>query len=130
MLDAIAVVSTDPMAEAIAAQILRDEHLHAAFGWEALGWLLEHVGDPARTAIQRVLPTRYGEFEHSTCCGIGIDQVAGKEILIERTGTPNLGTLTDEQYAMIYFATVETEIIPALEKLGLDPGGAWARREG
>lgn len=128
MLDAIAVVSTDPMAEAIAAQILRDEHLHAAFGWEALGYLLSELGDAGRSAIVAALPERYSEFERSTCCGIGIEQVAGRELTIERTDAPNLGTLTDDQYAMIFFATIEGEIIPALEGLGLDARAAWAAR--
>jgi hypothetical protein len=128
MLDAIAVVSTDPMAEAIAAQILRDEHLHAAFGWEALDWLLRELGEPGRTAVEAVLPRRYTEFERSTCCGIGIERVAGRELVIERTEAQNLGTLSDEQYAMIFFATIETEVIPALERLGLPAREAWAKR--
>jgi hypothetical protein len=128
MLDAIAVVATDPMAEAIARQILRDEHLHAAFGWEALSYLLPRLGKEGRSELEAVIPRRFTEFQRSTCCGIDIEELAGSEITIERTGEPNLGTLTDHQYAMIFFATVEAEIIPSLQRLGFDAEAAWAQR--
>jgi hypothetical protein len=127
MLEAIAVVATDPMPEAVARQILRDEHLHATFGWEALGWLMPRLSSNGRDQLIAALPSRYAEFERSTCCGIGIERVAGTELVIER-GAANLGTLGDEQYAMIFFATVEQEIIPRLEQLGLPGHQAWADR--
>ena len=128
MLEAIAVVATDPIADAIARQILRDEHLHASFGWEMLGHLLAQLGDEGHAAIREILPMRFSQFAKSTCSGIGVDEVAGSEITIERTDRPNLGTLTDHQYAMIFYATVESEIIPALERLGFDARAAWASR--
>ena len=52
----------------------------------------------------------------------------GRSLEIAAEDEPNLGTLTDEQYAMIFFATMETEVLPRLQALGLDAMGAWQRR--
>lgn len=128
MLEAIAVVATCPIAEACARQILRDEHLHATFGWETLAWLVPRLGDDGRIALRRRIGQAFAGLQRTTACGIGVEEVAGKELEIVR-GAPNLGTLTDEQYAMIFYATVEQEIIPSLDALGLDGRAAWSRRE-
>ena len=53
--------------------------------------------------------------------------IRDRAIEIVRSG-PNLGTLSDLQYAMIFYATLETEILPQLDALGLDGAGAWAER--
>ena len=127
MLDALVVVTTDPIAEAVSQQIRRDEHLHAAFGWDGLAHLLPQLGPSSRAALQRQLAHDFAGFERSVCRGIGIEQMAGRALTIER-GQPNLGVLTDEQYAMIFFATLEGEIFPQLRGLGLDPERAWAER--
>jgi hypothetical protein len=127
MLDALVVVTTDPIAEAVSQQIRRDEHLHATFGWDALAHLLPKLSAPSRTELQRQLAADFAGFERSVCRGIGIADMAGRELVIER-GEPNLGVLTDEQYAMIYFATLEAEIFPQLRELGLDPERAWVER--
>ncbi|MFV8749514.1 hypothetical protein ACNOYE_03060 [Nannocystaceae bacterium ST9] len=127
MLDALVVVTTDPIAEAVSQQIRRDEHLHATFGWDALAHLLPRLAAESRVALQRQLADDFAGFERSVCRGIDITAMAGREITIERD-QPNLGVLTDEQYAMIFFATVEGEIFPQLRELGLDPERAWAER--
>ena len=127
MLEAIAVVATDPLAEACARQILRDEHLHATFGWEALAYLWPQLDAPRKAALHRRIATAFAGFETTTACGIPLADVAGKELEIER-GEPNLGTLTDLQYAMIFYATLEQEIVPKLEAIGVDAKRAWAER--
>ena len=127
MLEAIAVVATDPLAEACARQILRDEHLHATFGWEALAWLWPQLDEPRRAALHRRVAKAFAGFEATTACGIPLADVAGQELEIER-GAPNLGTLTDLQYAMIFYATLEQEIVPKLAAIGLDATRAWAER--
>jgi hypothetical protein len=133
MLQAIAVVATEPLAEAVAAQILRDEHLHARFGEEGLSLLLERGGDGLRGHLEGALPRTMGAFEAS-CCGdaaLGASMegdVLTVEIEAGEEGAPNLGTLTETQYAAIFYATMEQEIFPTLRRLGLDPAAAWARR--
>lgn len=128
MLEAIAVVATEPLAHAVARQILRDEHLHATFGWETLGLLLPRLDDAQRAALEQRMTRSFGAVEKTTACGIPIEAVAGKSLEIGEGTAPNLGTLTDEQYAMIFFATMETEVLPQLQGLGLDAMGAWQRR--
>lgn len=130
MLEAISVVSTDPLAEAVARQILRDEHLHAAFGFEALRWIWARSPESTRERARAGLPRWLGAFERSTACGISIEEVASTEIAIE-AGTPdrpNLGTLRDLEYAMIFYSTMEHEVIPGLEAIGLGALDAWRAR--
>lgn len=128
MLDAIALVSTDTVCKSVAKQILRDEHLHAAFGFEALGWLLSTMDDDGRITVQQKLRTSLGSLERTTACGITAAEIAESRIEIKASPEPNLGTLSDHQYAMIFFSTLEFEIFPKLEALGLDPTEAWASR--
>ena len=128
MLEAIALLATDPVAEGVARQILRDEHLHATFGWEALEVLLPELGEGSRATLQQTLTKSLGAFERSTACGIAVEQLAEREVVIEPGDAPNLGTLSDEQYAAIFFSTIEHEILPKFERLGLDAQGAWAQR--
>lgn len=127
MLEAIAIVATDPIAEACARQILRDEHLHATFGWEALAWMVPRLRAKHIEALHRRISRAFAGFAATTACGISLEEVAGSEIEIVR-GAANLGTLTDRQYAMIFYATVEQEIVPRLDALGLRGGEAWASR--
>jgi hypothetical protein len=128
MLEAIAVVTTEPLAEAVARQILRDEQLHAAFGWETLGLLLGRLEAPARGSIVARMASAFSAVEATTACGIPVEAVAGRAIEIVRSDAPNLGTLTHEQYAMIFFATMEAQVLPQLEALGLPAFDAWRGR--
>jgi hypothetical protein len=129
MLEAIADVATDSIARAGARQILRDEHLHAAFGWEALADPWPRLDRPGSASLQRGVARAFAGFEASAARGIGVADVAGREIEIAR-GEPNLGTLSDLQYATIFYATVEQEILPKLEAIGIDGQQAWAERGG
>jgi hypothetical protein len=128
MLEAIAMVATEPLAQAVARQILRDEHLHATFGWETLGSLLPRLDQAQHDALAQRMTRAFGAVERTTACGIAVEAVAGKSLAIAEGNEPNLGTLGDEQYAMIFFATMETEVLPQLQALGLDAMGAWQRR--
>jgi len=128
MLDAVATVSTDPLPRACAEQILRDEQLHARFGWEALTLLWPQLDDRERDLTQTHLAKALAGFERTTCGGVTVDQLAGKQIEIATPDEPNLGTLTHEQFAAIFFATLEQEIFPQLAAQGLDPERAWRER--
>ncbi len=130
LLAAVETVATDPFIEGVAAQILRDEHLHATFGWEALSWLVPRLDDDSRAWVQGQLPRRFAGFERSTARGVRIEHVAEQAITIDPgdPASPNLGTLSKPQYAVIYFATFESEILPKLQDLGFDVGWAWGAR--
>ncbi|HEY8377163.1 MAG TPA: hypothetical protein VIK91_11770 [Nannocystis sp.] len=127
MLEALVVVTTDPVAADVSRQILRDEHLHAAFGWDALGLLLPALDERGRARVQAALTDAFGGFEATAAGGHTIEEIAGRELILTR-GEPNLGTLTSEQFAIIFYATIEQEILPALAALGLDGQRAWAER--
>lgn len=127
MLEAIAIVTTDPVAEACTRQILRDEHLHATFGWETLGELVPRLRDADREALQRCISRALAGFQTSTACGIEVAAVADSVLEVVR-GAANLGTLDDLQYAMIFYGTLETEVLPGFDRVGLDGPRAWAER--
>jgi hypothetical protein len=127
MLEALVVVSTEPLAEAVSRQILRDEHLHATFGFESLALLLPRLSAASRAGLQTRLARNLAGFERSVCASISIADVANSELVIER-GEPNLGILSDHQYAVIFYACLESELFPKLRALGLDPDTAWATR--
>ena len=127
LFEAVAVLSTEPCVEATAQQILRDEHLHATFGWEALEHLFRELDEAARAWLQHRLAYRLAGFESTCRSGLSVEELAGTEVLIER-GEPNLGTLTPRQYATIFYATLETEILPRFTALGLDAQRAWRER--
>ena len=128
MLEAIALQATDPLAEGVARQILRDEHLHATFGWEALEALLPELGASSREQLQEQLTRALGAFERTTACGIPVEDLVGREVAVGAGEEPNLGTLSDEHYAAIFFATIEQEILPRFAELGFDARAAWAAR--
>lgn len=127
LLAAVETLATDPVVASVAAQILRDEHLHATFGWEALAWILPQLDDDGRRWLCDQLPRRFAGFERSTALGVRAEAIADREITIA-AGASNLGTLSAEQYAVIFFATFEQEILPGFRALGLDADWAWAAR--
>ncbi len=130
LFEAAATVTTDPVCESVLLQILKDEHLHARFGWEALRTLRGLLSDTSRAWLERRLSMRLGEFERSCACGLTPRDVAGTEVVIEPgdPARPNLSMLSRHQYATIFYATLEAEILPAFQELGMDATAAWAGR--
>jgi len=130
LFEAVATVCTDPVGEAVIRQILRDEHLHATFGWETFAELWPRLTDESRSWLGERLSRRLAAFERGAASGVSLEDLAGTEITIEPgdPAEPNLALLTKEQYATIFYATLEHEILPRFEQIGLDARGAWARR--
>ncbi|MCA9534633.1 MAG: hypothetical protein KC593_13170 [Myxococcales bacterium] len=129
--DALIAVTTDAVPRDVVRQILRDEHLHASFGWYALEWLLPRLGGPARAQLDRVLAVRLGSFERTCSAGVALADLVDKELVIEppaEDAAPNLGTLGAEAFAMIFYATIEHDILPRFEALGFDALRAWRTR--
>lgn len=128
LFESVATVVTDPVPEAVVRQILRDEHLHATFGWEALAWMRDRVPDEVLHASMR---RRFAGFERGCVPeGMTAADLQG-ELVVAPPGPdapPNLGHLEPRTYAMIFYATIESEVIPRFEALGLDAKGAWAER--
>lgn len=128
---ALAMGITDPVPRSIVEQILRDERLHSIFGWEALELLLPSLSEASRSWLQARLAKRLGGFEKSCTGGISLAELAGREITIEPPGPdapPNLGLMDNRVYAMIFYATIESEVLPGFERLGFDASAAWAQR--
>ena len=131
LFEAAATVCTDPTCEAVLRQILRDEHLHATFGWEALDTLCRRLGPGSRDWLQQQLARRLAGFERSSASGFSLLEIANSTVEIQPgdPASPNLALLTRRQYATIFYATLESEILPRFEALGFDAERAWRERE-
>jgi len=131
LFEAVATVTTDPVIEALVRQILLDEHLHAAFGWEALTFLLPGLPEEQRDWLQGRLSHRLAGFEASCSCGLDLADLVHEPITIEAPppdAPPNLGMLTHKQYATIFYATLEHEVFPRFDQLGFASMDAWTNR--
>jgi hypothetical protein len=132
LFDALATSITDPVPASVVRQILRDEHLHAAFGWETLAWLRARLGERSRAGLETRLARRLAGFEKSCVVdGVKLEDLVGRELVVASPGPgapPNLGLLDPHDYAMIFYATIESEILPRFEALGFDAARAWRER--
>ena len=128
MLEALTIVASDPTPQAIARQIASDEEYHSRYGWEVMTWLMPRLDDDQRARLKASLPPMLSHFER-VCAGSPdmLEALAGQEIEIEPED-PNLGTLTDEQYAAIFYHTLDAQILPSLEALGFEALDAWRQR--
>lgn len=129
VLQAMHVVANDPIAEDVAEIIAADEGYHMNFGWEALEWMTPKLDDDQQQVVRDWLPKLFGSFEQ-VCAGSpdALRDLAGDELTIEEDDEPNLGMLTDEEYAGIFYHCLEEDLIPRLEDLGFDARTAWEER--
>lgn len=129
-LEALATVTTEPASEAVFRQILKDEHLHATFGFETLALLWPQLGEASREWLEAQLAVHLAAFERGVAEEIPLEELVDKplEILPGDLSRPNLGLMPRRYYALIYYATVESEVLPRLESIGLRARDAWAAR--
>ena len=131
LFETLALRITEPALEGVVRQVLKDEHLHASFGWELLGWLRERLDEERRAWLQGRLARRLGNFEKSCRAGQSLGDLEGAELVVEppaEDAPPNLGLLTPREYAIVFYATLEAEILPRFDALGFDAMGAWQAR--
>ena len=130
LFESVATVCTDETSSSVLRQILRDEHLHATFGWETLAAILPRLTEASRTWLQQQLSRHLAGFEKGAVHGVTLEDLAGQELIIEPgdPSKPNLALLDARTYAMIFYATLESEILPRFTTLGLDAPAAWATR--
>lgn len=129
VLQAMHVVANDPVAEDVAEIIAADEGYHMNFGWEALEWMTPRLDDDQWQVVRESLPEMFASFER-VCAGSpdALRELAGDELTVEQDDEPNLGMLSETQYAAIFYHCIEEDIIPRLEELGFDAMGAWEDR--
>ena len=129
ILRALYTVATDPVAERCASLIAGDEEYHERFGWEALAVMTGSLSEAQRQVVTGGLPGLMGHFER-VCFGDPerVEALVDQELVLEPGEAPNLGTLQAEEYAFIFYATMESTILPRLAELGYPAQAAWAAR--
>lgn len=130
--EALALTTTDPIPRSVVEQILKDEQLHATFGWEALEWLAAQLEESDRSWLSTRISARLAAFERA-CVGdrFRLEDLAGAEVTLSEpnpAAEPNLGTQDPRRYAIIFYDTVETEILPRFSALGFDGQRLWQAR--
>ena len=121
--EAIGAISSDDAVEQLAFGLSWSTGELVGFGDEVLQWMVDTVDD-ATLDVDR-LAAILGDYE-AFCGGSPqlLDSIAGDELTIEaRSG--NLGTLDDQQIAVIFYDTLGDTILPLFERLDLDGHRAW-----
>lgn len=63
--------------------------------------------------------------------GVTLAELVGQEAVVappEPGAPPNLGLLDARLYAMIFYSTLEHEVLPGFAALGFDTDRAWRER--
>ncbi len=128
MFKSLTVVTTEPIARRVVEIIAGDEEYHSRFGWSALSWFVAELSEAQNDLIRAALPGLMSHFE-SVCYGGPevFERLVETEFVVE-AGEANLGTLPEDGYAAIFYATLEELIIPQLNELGFDGLAAWRER--
>jgi hypothetical protein len=98
--------------------ILADEVQHARFGWKLLDSLAPRFDDPMRERLGDYLVTAFIHLQEY--------ELAHLPLISPPSETAEQYGVCDGSHARkLFFETVETVIVPGLEKRGLPGGEAW-----
>lgn len=125
--EAVAAVCAEPAISRLAAMLAAGTEKTARFGHAALRWMVRVLPEEIRRPTRCRLPRLMAAYE-SLCHGSPelLNALAGDEITIELI-PGNLGTLRDEQLAVIFYDTLGSTILPLLDDLGCEGTEAWQR---
>ncbi len=124
---ALYAVSSDPAFSQLSGIVADNLSELTTFGDLTIQWLHESRNS-SPSLLETKTPRLLAAYESLLYGGPEtLDDLAGQEITVE-TRPGNLGTLSAEQSAAIFYDTVQNTILPRLESLGVDPSEAWQRR--
>jgi hypothetical protein len=114
--------ATDPVVNALLTRLLADESFHSRFGW----WWLEHEADSLtgedRALIDGFLPRAFA----------GIERAARPPKAALEGGAPYhhgpFGAMSPAEREEAFVRTLEKQILPGFEELGIDAAAAWNAR--
>lgn len=126
--EALAAITDHDAIAAMCAAIAKSLGELAAYGAEALPWLVDEQGSALRRPLQAITTALMARHEH-LCRGstARLDALAGDAIVIEVTAN-NLGTLSDDTLAAIYYDRLATSVFPFLARLQWDGLQLWQQR--
>ena len=106
---------TDPVIDAVLTELLRDESIHARFGWWWLDTPQGELSPEEASAIEPMLARLFRDLERTF-----LDDV-------EEGATPPGAVPADARSEVLYRVVTET-IVPRLERHGVRARGAWENR--
>jgi len=116
--------TNEPRTRAALSLILRDEARHARTCWEAFSVIADRV-PVDRLCLEADLSRELGIIEQQTILPALRRVEAGA---IDPPELEALGVLPALRRAEVFYATLETKVLPRVSALGMDGPAAWARR--
>lgn len=128
MFTAVETVSTHAMAQQVAGVLARSHAHHATLLWEVLEQAWARAPDRERDACVGALGGILSALERAHHGSAeALDVLAEQEVQLW-ADAPSLGHLLPLEYAAMFYHTLEQDIFPGLQRLGLDPYPLWAHR--
>lgn len=125
---AISAVTTDPAIGDLTGALVRSLDELTAFGKRVVEWISSAIPAQDRNQILDRLPQYYAAYERLCAAGTDVlDRIAGLELTLEPR-SDNLGTIDDEELAVIFYDTLESSIFSVISPLDADPAPRWHRR--
>ena len=113
--------ATDPVLRALFTSIVSDEVHHARLGW----YYAKHRAELWSPAVRQRLTARVAEF----VTGIEVEFSRGRDAPEQASAAARaLGVLDSATQREAIAEVMSTEIIPALDAVGLSGSAAWAQR--
>ena len=119
-------LATEPLVRETLDRILRDEVMHARFGWVFLAQCLDQLGDDARARTADYLRGSFAYFERREVEYLPINPPVRGEIRAQREGAGLCDGATARE---LFYETVRGVVVPRFEQMGVAAGRAWRERD-
>ncbi len=103
-------------------EIYADECGHANFGWRLVGQLVPTLDAVAKQRLSAYLTVAFAHLEHHELGHLPLESQPPAHGVV-------LGLCSGAEARELFYATIESVIVPGLDALGLDGTGAWAGRQ-
>ena len=118
-------LAVEPFVQWTLARVLSDEIAHARLGWQFLAQSLERLEPEARTRTAAYLRVAFAYLERREIELLNVTGAMPTEIVAQREA---IGLCSGDGARELFYATLETVIVPRFESLGIAAQKAWSTR--
>jgi hypothetical protein len=119
-------LTREPFVREVFTRILGDEVAHARLGWLFLADVLPRLPAGAAARMEAYLRVAFGYLERHELELLPRTPPAPREIVAQREA---VGLCEGEHARALFYATIESVIVPRMESLGIAAASAWRARE-